>query len=229
LAGAVREDDVYRIVRPLPARGRDFPEHKVAWSGFQLDGHTRWEVFELVGPHVTTPQPPHVEDVWVRALQPRGRLVPPVERRAILAATTVPRGTPLFGEHLAANASAVYLRPGTGSRSLATLVVPAAAVRFTGYSRQGESEPDIRVTLSLEGFANRYVPVKDHHLLWRVEQGAGGIKGQLQSLHQTVRQMGDQVAIRLGLSRPFAPGSDLGPGYCWLMADGFFSLADPQP
>jgi hypothetical protein len=31
------------------------------------------------------------------------------------------------------------------------------------------------------------------------------------------------------LSRPFAPRPDCGPGYCWLMADGFFSLADPQP
>jgi hypothetical protein len=40
--------------------------------------------------------------------------------------------------------------------------------------------------------------------------------------------MGDQVAVRLGLSRAFNSRSGE-PGVCWLMADGFFSLTEPQP
>ena len=42
-----------------------------------------------------------------------------------------------------------------------------------------------------------------------------------------VQQMGDPVAVRLGLSRAFQGGA--GNAACWLMADGFFSLKDPQP
>jgi hypothetical protein len=48
-------------------------------------------------------------------------------------------------------------------------------------------------------------------------------------LDETVRRMGDVVAVRLGLSRPFFARQESGPGYCWLMADAFFSLANPQP
>ena len=42
--------------------------------------------------------------------------------------------------------------------------------------------------------------------------------------------MGDTVAVRLGITRPFTPQEGAGrtPGLCWLMADGFFSLTDPQ-
>ena len=38
-----------------------------------------------------------------------------------------------------------------------------------------------------------------------------------------------QVPGRLGLSRPFQATPGRGEGVCWLMADGFFSLTDPQP
>jgi hypothetical protein len=45
---------------------------------------------------------------------------------------------------------------------------------------------------------------------------------------RVVRHMGEEVVVRLGLSRPH-PGDDhLGP-VTWLMVDGFFSPTDPQP
>ena len=53
---------------------------------------------------------------------------------------------------------------------------------------------------------------------------------QQQALTLALGQMGDSVAVRLGVTRPFAPQEGPGrtPGLCWLMADGFFSLTDPQ-
>jgi hypothetical protein len=44
--------------------------------------------------------------------------------------------------------------------------------------------------------------------------------------NRLVQQMGETVAVRLGLSRPFASQGQ--PPLCWLMANGFFSLDDPQ-
>jgi hypothetical protein len=228
LAGAVAEGNSYRIVRPLLARNRDHPDRALGWSAYLLDGHCRWEVFQLVAPAAGPPQPPHLEDVWVRSMLPRRRLALPDQRRAILASTAHPRGESLFGQPLQSTASAAYLRPGDGRRSLATFIVPCAAIRFSTFCRPGSPEPDVRVQLSVEGVTDRLLPVKDHHLLRRVEALAADLKSRLQLLHQAVAQMGDQVAVRLGLSRPFSPRPDAA-GFCWLMADGFFSLTDPQP
>lgn len=229
LAGAVPRDGGWDIVRPLLARNRDAQERKAGWSAYLLDGHTRWEVFELVAPQPAVPEPPHLEDTWVRSLKPRHGLAAPEVRRQILAATTAPPGEPLFGEHLHALYAAVFLPPGIGRRSLATLVVPAERIEFSGCRRAGADEPDVRVRLHLEGLETRLLPVKDHHLLRRAEAAApADLEQQLRELRAVVQGMGERVAVRLGLTRPFPPRDDC-PGSCWLMADGFFSLADPQP
>src|SRR5262249_15636274 len=122
---------------------------------------------------------------------------------------------------------AVGLRSGTGQRSLVTVAVPGRGIAFTG-SQRGGAEPDIRVTLSFPGLGVRSLPGKDHHLLARAGAAAPTLEGRLQAMTQQVRQMGEQVAVRLGLSRSFQPDVR-GPGLCWLMADGFFSFSDPQP
>jgi hypothetical protein len=69
--------------------------------------------------------------------------------------------------------------------------------------------------------------VTDHHLLTLAEQQAPHIEEQAEALNNLVRKMGDAVAVRLGLSRPFAGEGQ--PPVCWLLANGFFGLADPQP
>jgi hypothetical protein len=218
-----------RIVRPLSTRYRDAPVHNVGWSPYQVDGSKRWEIIELIDPQPATAEPPHLEDLWVRGLRPRGRSVPAGQRRMILEATQVPTGEPLFGVRLTPSRMAAYLKPGTGMRSLVTLVVPARQIVFRGSSRDGAAEPDIRVMLQVPGLENRLLPMKDHHLLCRAEQAAQDLPSLLRDLHAAVGTMGEQVAVRLGLSRPFPPRADCGAGFCWLMADGFFSLADPQP
>jgi hypothetical protein len=116
-----------------------------------------------------------------------------------------------------------------GQRSLATVVVPARNVHFTACQRMGATEPDLRVQLPLPGLEGRQLPVKDHHLLLRGEATAASLDGQARGLQFCVQQMGEQVAVRLGLSRPFQATPGRGPGFCWLLADGFFSLTDPQP
>src|SRR5690349_7506116 len=87
LAGVVEQNGQLRVVRPLPARQRDAPVRNVGWSPFLMDGHSRWEVFELVGIEPAEPLPPHREDVWVRDLRPRRTLANPALRRVILQAT----------------------------------------------------------------------------------------------------------------------------------------------
>jgi hypothetical protein len=52
---------------------------------------------------------------------------------------------------------------------------------------------------------------------------------QLAELRNVVGRMGSNVAVRLGLSRPFQQEDSRDPPRCWLMADGFFSLESPQP
>jgi hypothetical protein len=226
LAGAVIQDGQVRLVRPLLNRQRDASVRNVGWSPYLLDGHRRWEVFELVGVVPAGPEPPHLEDVWVRSLRSRNCLAQPALRRAILQATIAPTGEPLFGVHLTGTAAAAYLRPGTGCRGLATLVLPTRQVGFHVSWRQGTQEPDIRVELQVPGLSERQLPLKDHHLLMRCEQ-ALDLPGRLQLLHRALEQMGDQVAVRLGLSRPFQPRADTS-SFCRLMVDGFFSLNDPQ-
>jgi hypothetical protein len=125
--------------------------------------------------------------------------------------------------------SAAYLQPGTGQRSLATVVVPSARIRFTASRREGAPEPDVRVTLRVPELSERHLPVKDHHLLRRAELASNNLNEQLRLLHLAVQEMGEQVAVRLGLSRAFHHDDSRAPAACWLMVDGLFSLSNPQP
>jgi len=228
LAGAVFQDKHWRVVRPLLTKLREAPVRNVGWSAYLLDGHARWEIMELIGPQLTTPEPPHLEDLWVRAIKSRRSSASAEQRRAILAATAAPPREPIFGSDLASTRTAAYLRPGTGQRSLATLLVPSSQIRFDAVWRDGISEPDIRVELPLPSLGKRSLAVKDHHLLLKGECAGSDLKQRLEILTAAMQQMGEPVAVRIGLSRSF-PGQAEQPGMCWVMADGFFSLADPQP
>jgi hypothetical protein len=218
------------MVRPLPRRHRDKPVRNVGWSPFLLTGHSRWEVFELLDPEPAAPEPPHLEDTWVRGLRSRKRLASPSQRRAILEAGRSPDGEPLFGVHLSGTRTAAYLQPGAGDRSLATLVVDREQVSFRAARRSGADETDFRVVLDLPGLRQRSLPLKDHFLLLRAEQAGPDLATQQGVLTVAVRQMGAPVAVRVGLSRGFSPTADEAEStsLCWLMADGFFSLNDPQ-
>jgi hypothetical protein len=227
LAGAVVQAGGYRIVRPLPARGRHNPVPNQGWSPFLLDGHSRWEVFEMVRPEPAGAHPPHLEDVWVHDLKSLRRQAGREQRRAILQATLTPPDKPIFGAGLLHGYSGSYLEPGGGERSLASVTVPAAEVHFTALWRDGADHPDYRVSLPLPGLDRRIIPVKDHFLLCRAEKAGGDLDGHLRFLAAAVREMGREVVVRLGLSRAF-PAANGEPGRCWLMADGFFSLDDPQ-
>jgi hypothetical protein len=229
LAGVVADAAGYRVVRPLLVKHRAAPVRNVGWSPYLLDGHSRWEVFDLVGSEPPDPEPPHLEDLWVRALGPRRRTAPSAQRREILECTVPPADEPLFGVPLARTQHAAYLQPGTGRRSLVTLVVSPDAIRFEGSWRVGCPEPDLRVSLDLPDMGTRLIPVKDFHLLRRAEAAATDLNGRLSAMQEAIKAMGDPVAVRLGLSRTFVGRHDLGPGQCWLMADGFFSLMDPEP
>jgi hypothetical protein len=228
LAGVVVERGEYRVVRPLLARHRHVPVRNVGWSPFLLDGHARWEVFELVEPLPAPPEPPHIEDLWVRTLKPRHRSIPPGQRRELLAATAAIPGSPVFGTPLTLTLGSAYLEPGTGCRSLATLTVPAAGLCFSASQREGVAHLDVRVALQIPPLKSRALPLKDHHLLGRAEQSSATPEGQVKALNLAVRQMGERVAVRLGLSRAFEPTTCRGRGKCWLMVDGLFSLANPE-
>lgn len=229
LAGVVVEGHFVRTVRPLLGRYRDAPVRNVGWSPFLVDGHQRWEVFELVGPETADAQPPHLEDVWVRSLRPRRQSVPPEQRRAILQSLAAKPGEVLFGTPLQTTRASAFLRPGTGQRSLATLIVPSVQVAFSATRREGAPEADVRATIGVLPLAGRPLPLKDHHLLLRAERAASDLNGLAQALTRAVRAMGERVAVRIGLSRPFQAGPQRGPGLCWLMVDGLFSVSDPQP
>jgi hypothetical protein len=226
VAGAVVQGGVTRVVRPLWFHHRNAPVRNTGWSPFVMDGRSRWEVFELVCPEPAAPQPPHCEDVWCRDLKSLGRLASMEQRRAILEATRAPAGRPLFGPPLTRTATSAYLAPGTGERSLTTVVFPADRIRFVVSSRPGR-ETDIRATIEAPGFEGRLLPLKDHFLVTRAEQASPCLDGQLRFVQKAVRDMGEQIAIRVGLSRPYAPPG--GEARCSLMADGFFSLAEPMP
>jgi hypothetical protein len=140
-----------------------------------------------------------------------------------------PAGRPFYGAPLTATQAAAYLAPGTGERSLAAVTVPVRDITFTAARREGAAEPDYRVTLNLPGLPGRTLPVKDHFLLQRAELASTNLDAQVRALTLAVRQMGEEVVVRLGLSRAFQPTPHRAEGMCWLMADGFFSLTDPQP
>src|SRR5262245_24744844 len=110
LAGAIYEGGHYRIVRPLAAKSHLDADRKLGWSPYLLDGHRRWEFFELIGPQSAIPDAPHLEDVWVRALEPHHCSANRDLRQAVLAATTVKPGDPLFGVHLTSSRMAAYLK-----------------------------------------------------------------------------------------------------------------------
>jgi hypothetical protein len=229
LAGVIRQQGALRVVRPLLAQHRDAPVRNVAWSPFLMDGHARWEVFELIHPAPAAPQPPHLEDIWVHSLRPRRSFAPPVQRRAILEATISAADQPFFGTELVTTRSAAYLKPDSGDRSLASIVVPAQQIAFAASFREGTPGPDYRVTLGAPELEGRTLPVQDHFLLQRAELASPNLDGQARAMTLAVRQMGRQVVVRLGLSRAFPSTPVRGPGVCWLMADGFFSFIDPQP
>jgi hypothetical protein len=228
LAGAIIGSEPVRIVRPLLVKHRDAPVRNVGWSAFLLDGHARWEIFELISAEDAPPEPPHLEDLWVRAMRPRRRSATPAQRRAILQATAVPTGQPLFGESLTLAKSSAHLMPGTGNRSLATLQVPANGIRFSASWREGAPEPDVRAALGISPLGNRLLPVKDHHLRMRAEQSASNLTALVRALDAAVGGMGQSIAVRLGLSRAFQNNPGHGLEACWLMIDGFFSWDDPQ-
>jgi hypothetical protein len=228
LAGVVAENGAYRVLRPLLSRFKAAPVRNAGWSPWLLDGHRRWEIFELIAPEPAEVQPPHVEDVWVRAMRSRRVLAPTDRRRQILEATTPGKEQSIFGIPLTCTRSAVYLRPGVGQRSLVTLAVPADKISFTAVRRQGAPEIDFRASLVLPEAGERLLPVKDHCLLQAAGAAGKTLDEQLAFLNETVRRLGDPVAVRVGLSRAFQSSPDR-PGQCWLMADGFFSFSDPQP
>jgi hypothetical protein len=141
LAGAVIEAGQIRIVRPIPTDSGNNPRGNNGWSPYLMDGHSRWEVFEMVRPVPVLPLAPHLEDVHVQALKPCGRLATMEQRRAILQATLTPHGEPFFGiELLRSPGGCYYLEPGTGQRSLTSVEVPAAEVSFTAVRR--DDQPD---------------------------------------------------------------------------------------
>ncbi|MBV9122554.1 MAG: hypothetical protein JO112_04285 [Planctomycetes bacterium] len=227
LAGVIVQEGPIQVVRPLPAKHFRAEVRNLGWSPWAMDGHARWEMFEVIGPRPARPEPPHLEDLWVRTLRSLQTSASLEQRRSILEATAVRLGEPVFGIPLSRTRSALYLPPGTGRRSLATLVVPAHAIDFSGSHREGSSGPDIRVHLRVPGPGDRTLPVKDHHLLLKAESGRAGLEEQIQRLNEEVHRMGELVAIRLGLSRPFVADGRESPR-CWLMADGFFSFSHPQ-
>jgi hypothetical protein len=227
LAGAVWEGEQWRTVRPLLTKFREAVVRNVGWSAYLMDGHARWEILELIGPQPADAEPPHLEDLWVRAMRSRRSFAAPAQRRAILAATMSGPNESLFGVNLASTRTVAYVPTGVGTRSLATLIVPSNRLRFDAVWRESRVEPDIRVEVPLPDLSNRWLPVKDHHLLLRGERAGNDLEQRVKTFHAAVQHMGEQVAVRLGLSRSFQGQGDQ-PGVCWLMADGFFSLADPQ-
>src|SRR5262249_55770624 len=145
-----------------------------------------------------------------------------------LQATLTPGEQHLFASPLCTTRTAAYLAPGTGGRSLSTIAVAVRDIVFSAAWREGTHEPDFRVKLPVPGLDERILPVKDHFLLRQAELAGTGSDTQIHALTRAVRQMGEQVVVRLGLSRAFQSTAGQ-EAFCWLMADGFFSLVDPQP
>jgi hypothetical protein len=227
LAGVVVDGPRLYVVRPLPVAQRGVAAQFLGWPADRCDGFQRWQVIEMVEPEPAGAKPPHVEDAWVRELRPHDRFAPAELRRAILTATAL-NNEPLFGTALHASRATAFANPGTGQYSLTTVTVPAQDISFRGMRREGSGEVRLRVTLPVRQLGQRTLPVTDHPLLTRAATVAPEPERQAEWLTATVRGLGETVAVRLGLSRPyFWPDANPEP-QCWLMADGFFALADPR-
>jgi hypothetical protein len=222
LAGVVIEGKSVRTVRPLPERFYDGRSDHCGWPESAIHGHRRWEIVELVGASPAETRPPHREDMWVQELGWQGELAAPAQRREVLRRTAALSSRWLFGVPLNRTRASAYLVPGSGERSLATIVVPSRGITFLALQRVGINTPCIRVQLSVAGLGDCELPVIDHHLLLSAEEAGARLGDRLDRLQSFLEGMGEQVVIRLGLARPLN-------NRCWLMADGFFSLADPQP
>ena len=228
LAGVVQEGDGFRTVRPLPVPGQAATVRNLGWVAENLKGLRRWDVVELLVPKKAEAQPPHTEDVWVLGLRGIQKSAPPELRRAILTATVSWGLAAHFGAPLVRTSTSAFLKPGQGTRSLATAIVPTANLAFQAALREGQEAADMRVALLVPGLGTKRLPVKDHALLSACEGPAqDSLERFGERLTERVRSMGRQVAVRLGLSRGFDSGR--GEPRCWLMADGFFSAEDPQP
>jgi hypothetical protein len=229
LAGVVRQHGQFRVVRPMPKSNHPLPVRNIGWSPYQMDGRQRWQIFELVAPEAAPPLAPHLEDVWVRELRTQGRFADTDTRRSVLQETAVGDGQPLFGTPFLCPNGKAYLRPGTGSRSLVTVFVPRDRIAFTVERKPGTAELLYRVKLHVPGLQDYLLPLKDHFLIERVRQAAATVEGQWQALTSMVGEMGQRVAVRVGLSRAYSATGKDEDAACWLMADGFFSTANPQP
>jgi hypothetical protein len=229
VTGAVHVNGQMRILRPLPRAQRDAPVRNVGWSPFQLDGHTRWEVFEVIAPEPALPMAPHLEDAWVVSLRSRRGLAAPAQRRAILEATLVPEGQSLFGVLLRRDKQKGYLLPDEGVRSLTSVAVRQKQIEIFVQRREYKPEADYRVRLHVPDLEGLVIPFKDHFLLVRAEQEAPTDAGRLLAIQSEIARMGEPVLVRLGVSRPYAQAGSASLPVCWLMADGFFSMSDPQP
>ena len=85
LAGVVGDKGSYHVVRPLLSRYKDAPVRNTGWSAWQIDGHGRWEVFELIAPE---PAPPgRVYQLWLLVADRTGPrqlgILPPAGRKRI--------------------------------------------------------------------------------------------------------------------------------------------------
>jgi len=122
-----------------------------------------------------------------------------------------------------------YLLPSEGSRSLTSVAVRQKQIEMLVERRDYKPDANYRVRLHVPELEGLVIPFKDHFLLRRAEEAAPTDAGRLDALKAAVARMGEPVLVRVGVSRPYAhPGSSSLP-VCWLMADGFFSLSDPQP
>lgn len=226
LAGAIFQAGSYRIVRPIPHTAKKSIHPNVGWSPYLMDGHARWEVFQLQRPEPATTAAPHREDIWVRNLERQRRTASREQRQAILQATLAQPEQPLFGAQLDTSRDSAWMPPGKGDRSLTSVLVPSRDIQFKVVWRDGCDEPDYRVLLPLPDLGVRILPVKDHLLLTCAEEQTNDVEARVAHLRTAIRAMGEQVLVRLGLSRPFT--YERTAPRCWLMADGFFSLEDPQ-
>ncbi len=182
LAGAIRQAGCICFVRPLPVRTRESPSTFNGWPSYRMNGRSRWEIFEMVDPVPHEVIAPHLEDVSVQDLRPRRQSASPEARRAILQAGIAPSDKPIFGVELTQTQRGVcYVAPGTGERSLATVMSPSKEIHFTAHQSEGsgESKYHYHVRLNLPGHGEAILAVKDYSLLCQAAQQATDLDSQV--------------------------------------------------